>query len=75
MSDRDHEELLAVLLGHQGPVILSGYNSPLYNDRLKGWHREEAVSYSQIASRKTEVLWMNFEPEGQQEMELLWRKV
>lgn len=70
MSDRDHEELLDALLKHQGPVILSGYDSPLYNDRLKGWHREEAVSYSQVASRKTEVLWMNFEPEGQQ-MEMM----
>jgi DNA adenine methylase len=65
MSDQDHEELLDVLLAHQGPVILSGYDSSLYNDRLKGWYREEAVSYSQVASRKTEVLWMNFEPEGQ----------
>lgn len=68
MSDEDHEELLDMLLAHRGPVILSGYDSPLYNDRLWGWYREEAVSYSQAASRKTEVLWMNFEPEGQKEM-------
>ena len=67
MLDEDHEELLDVLLDHTGPVIVSGYNSPLYNDRLREWHREEAISYSQIASRKTEVLWMNFEPEEQQE--------
>ncbi len=67
MLDEDHEELLDVLLDHTGPVIVSGYNSPLYNDRLREWHREEAISYSQIASRKTEVLWMNFEPEGQRE--------
>lgn len=66
MSDQDHEELLDVLLAHKGPVLISGYDSPLYNDRLRGWHREEAVSYSQVASRKTEVLWMNFEPEGRQ---------
>ncbi len=58
-------ELLDVLLGHKGPVLLSGYDSDLYNDRLRGWHREETVSYSQISSRKTEVLWMNFEPEEQ----------
>lgn len=67
MSDEDHEELLEVLMDHRGPVLISGYDSPLYNDRLKDWYREEAVSYSQVASRKTEVLWMNFRPEGQQE--------
>jgi len=67
MSDEDHKELLDALLDHRGPVLLSGYDSPLYRDSLRSWHREEAVSYSQIASRKTEVLWMNFEPEGQQE--------
>lgn len=70
MDDQDHEELLDVLIAHKGPVLLSGYDSPLYIDRLRGWHREVAVSYSQTASRRTEVLWMNFEPEGQQVMEL-----
>ena len=65
MDDKDHEDLLDVLLDHKGPVLLSGYDNALYSDRLRGWHREEAVSYSQIASRKTEVLWMNFEPEEQ----------
>ena len=39
--------------------------------RLRGWHREEAVSYSQIASRKTEVLWMNFEPEDTEALDML----
>ena len=60
---RGHEELLDVLLAHKGP-----YDSPLYLERLRHGHREEAVSYSQTASRKTEVLWMNFEPEEQMRM-------
>lgn len=65
MSDKDHEDLLAVLLEHKGPVLISGYDNALYNDRLQGWYRKEAISYSQTASRKTEVLWMNFEPAEQ----------
>ena len=68
MDDRGHEELLDVLLAHKGPVLLSGYDNALYNDRLRGWRREEAVSYSQAASRRTEILWMNFEPEEQMRM-------
>ncbi len=67
MDDQDHEELLEALTAHKGPVLLSGYDSPLYNDWMGGWHREEAISYSQTASKRTEVLWMNFEPEGKQE--------
>lgn len=70
MSDKDHEELIDVLLDHKGPVLISGYDSPLYRDRFRYWHHEEAVSYSQTATRRTEVIWMNFEPERQQVMRL-----
>lgn len=65
MNDKAQEELLDVLLVHRGPVLLSGYESDLYNDRLRGWHREETVCYSQVCSKKLEILWMNFEPDRQ----------
>lgn len=67
MDDNGHNELLDAALAHKGPVLLSGYDNPLYNERLKNWHREEATSYSQVGSRKREVLWMNFEPEAVKE--------
>lgn len=66
MDDSDHNNLLDVLLKHPGPVILSGYENQLYQERLAGWHREERTSYSQVGSKKNEILWMNFEPEAQQ---------
>lgn len=62
MNDKEQNELLEVLMAHKGPVMISGYESELYNDRLKGWHREETTCYSQICSKKREILWMNFEP-------------
>lgn len=65
MNDKAQEELLDVLLVHRGPVLLSGYESDLYNNRLRGWHREETVCYSQVCSKKREILWMNFEPDRQ----------
>ncbi len=65
MTDKDHEELLDVLLAHRGPVLLSGYESDLYNDRLYMWQRREMISYSQSMTKRTEMLWMNFEPEEQ----------
>jgi DNA adenine methylase len=63
MSITDHEELLSTLLSHKGMVAISGYNSELYNDALKGWRKEikkTGAEYYNGAS-KIECLWMNFE--------------
>ena len=60
------------MLRHKGKVILSGYDTRLYDSRLKGWHREETESRSQSGSRKREALWMNFEPTRQVRMEDIW---
>lgn len=49
LDDKGQNDTLDVLLAHKGPVLLSGYDNDLYNDRLKGWHREEIDSYSQKA--------------------------
>lgn len=65
LDDKGQNDLLDVLLSHKGPVLLSGYDNDLYNDRLKGWHREETTCYTQVCSKKKEILWMNFEPEKQ----------
>lgn len=62
MDDKDHGDLLDAVLSHKGPVIISGYDNDLYNDRLKGWHREETSCYSQACKKTREILWMNFEP-------------
>lgn len=62
LDDQGHSALLDVLLVHRGPVVLSGYDNDIYRDRLKGWRREETVCYTQVGSRKQEVVWMNFEP-------------
>lgn len=69
MTDDDHAELLAALLKHKGPVLLSGYDSQLYNDALRGWYREEISVRAQTATQRREVLWMNYEPMEQMTME------
>lgn len=61
MTDADHEELLFLLNRHRGPVILSGYHSELYDRELRNWKMLELEAYSQVGSKKTEVLWMNFQ--------------
>ncbi|MCH5186814.1 MAG: DNA adenine methylase [Oscillospiraceae bacterium] len=70
MTDADHEELLEALKVHRGPVLLSGYDSDLYNTTLRGWYRKEISTMAQTAAKRREVLWMNYEPPCQQlEME------
>ena len=61
MTEQDHVDLLAALLRHKGPAILSGYPSDLYDRELKNWHRITRKSYNQNSDPRTEVLWCNFE--------------
>lgn len=65
MDDEDHEELLTLLLRHKGPAIISGYETELYDNMLAGWNRYEKTVYSQVCSKKKEVIWMNYDPPGQ----------
>ncbi|MEH2957803.1 DNA adenine methylase [Candidatus Merdisoma sp. JLR.KK006] len=68
LDDKGQVELLDVALAHKGPLLISGYDNKLYNDRLQNWHREETTCCSQVCSKKREVLWMNFEPQKQIEL-------
>lgn len=65
MTEQDHCELLEVLLQHKGTVILSGYESDLYNNYLKGWNKDYYDTYAVNHSKRKEVLWMNYEQEKQ----------
>lgn len=62
MDDKDHQQLLEVLLQHKGHVIISGYDTDMYNSILVGWEKRETIAYSQVCSKKREIIWMNFEP-------------
>ena len=68
MTDADHAALLDTLKAHRGPVLLSGYESKLYSDTLRDWHRDEFIAQAQTSTKRREVLWMNFEPQGQQKL-------
>lgn len=59
MTDADHIELLDTLDAHPGPVVLSGYACPLYDDRLVGWHRVTKQVQAEKGNTRTEVLWLN----------------
>lgn len=59
MTQEDHIEMLSTLLAHPGPVVLSGYDNPLYNERLADW-RQILVKPPKVekAAVRTEKLWV-----------------
>lgn len=58
-TDTDHAMLIGNLKKHSGPVLLSGYDSDLYNDLLGDWHKETFEAIAETGSKRTEVLWIN----------------
>lgn len=66
MTDADHVKLLETLRDHPGPVLLSGYESGLYQEALSDWHKETISSTDQKGRPRVECLWMNFEPPARQ---------
>lgn len=59
MSLSDHERLLEALDAHPGPVILSGYDTDLYNKRLSHWRREARQAKAEGGASRVEVIWIN----------------
>jgi site-specific DNA-adenine methylase len=58
-EESDHIELLELLKSLPCPVMISGYPSALYDERLSGWQRVEVQVMNQAGVR-TEKLWFNF---------------
>ena len=68
MSKKDHIELLEALMESKAKVILSGYESSLYDKMLDGWQKAYIESITQNARKRMEVIYMNFAPEKQMEL-------
>lgn len=61
MSDIEHEGLLEAALESKAKIMISGYESEMYNDYLKGWHKEYFTSCAEHNGSRTEVAWMNYQ--------------
>lgn len=66
MTDKEHMELLKALTSHPGKVLLSGYDSGLYNEMLAGWNKVQKSTLAEGGRRRTETLWMNYNNEFRQ---------
>lgn len=61
MTDADHKELLEVLRKSKAKIMISGYESDMYNDYLKDWHKVCLKSCAEYNGTRLEVIWMNYE--------------
>ena len=69
MTDADHEELLKIILQSRAKIMISGYESEMYNECLQGWHKEHFASCAEQGKPRQEVVWMNYEHHAQMTLE------
>lgn len=65
MTDEDHAELLQEIVHSQAKIMISGYASDLYDGMLAGWERKEFRSHAEQGKKRTEIVWMNYDPPDQ----------
>lgn len=59
MNDTEHDKLIDVLQSVKGMVILSGYDSDMYNEKLQGWIKQEKKTLNQLNQYRRECIWIS----------------
>lgn len=60
MDNAQHEQMLRKCLESESKIMISGYDSDLYNNILKDWNKVSFDSPN-AGSEAVEVIWMNYE--------------
>lgn len=68
MEDADHEELLKAVRRSKAWIMISGYESEMYNEYLREWRKERFQSNAEGGKPRQEVVWMNYELDAQIEL-------
>ncbi len=69
MSDEKHVELLKAVKASRSKIIISGYDSKLYNSELEDWSTDTVQTTAQMGLHRTEKIWANFEFDSQLKIE------
>ena len=67
MTNEDHRELLDAICNSKAKIMISGYSSALYDEKLKDWYRIEFDSHAEQGLKRKEVVWMNYKPDKEDE--------
>lgn len=65
MADADHEKMLKLALSSKAKIMISGYESEMYNEYLKGWNKAYFNSCAEHNGTRQEVIWMNYKKDMQ----------
>jgi hypothetical protein len=65
MTDADHEKLCELICSSPAQIVLSGYVNDLYERRLENWYKTIAPVRDEKGRTRTECIWTNFAPSGQ----------
>lgn len=68
MDDTLQAQMLDLITKSKAKIVLSGYDSDLYNAALQGWHKDTTVTQTTSTEKATEVIWQNYEPPAVQMM-------
>ena len=68
MTNSDHERLIELVVSSKAKIIISGYQSDMYSNSLKGWYMDTKLSQTTSTAKATEVIWTNYEPHVQTKM-------
>lgn len=60
MNDHEHEELLKLITQSKAKIMISGYESEMYNLYLDSWHKKSFTSCSEKGQPRKEIIWMNY---------------
>lgn len=65
MTDAEHEELLQMILQSRAKIMISGYETDMYNDYLSGWEKRQFSSCAEHGKPRVETVWMNYKADLQ----------
>ncbi|HEX8636999.1 MAG TPA: DNA adenine methylase [Pyrinomonadaceae bacterium] len=59
-TETEHEKLLTFIKSLPFNVMISGYDSPLYNEMLSTWRKASFNTTNRAGQKTTEIVWLNF---------------
>ena len=62
MTDGEQRQLLDLISCSKAKIVISGYESELYNNALAEWRKDFTLSQTTSAAMAKETIWMNYAP-------------
>ena len=66
MDNTGQIAMLEEIRKSKAKILLSGYDSDLYNHFLTGWKTDTTITHTTSADKAEEKIWMNYEPPAEQ---------